>query len=96
MLVTALKSFFHGRRIESGELIDVSDREARDMSRRGLVSYETKIITPEVQPLPAVPFRNVPAVDPEPAALVALGAAVRAVSDVPEQRDHRRLQRRKR
>ncbi len=96
MLVTATKSFFHGRPIEAGEIIELTSRAAIDLSRRGLVTYETKILTPEVKPLPATPFRDVPAPDAKPPALVALESAVRAVSDVPEQRNTRRIERRKR
>ncbi len=95
MLVTATKSFFHGRTIEAGEVVDMPSRAAIDLSRRGLVTYETKVITPEVKPLSATPFRDVPAADAKPPALVALESAVRSVSDAPEQRDSRRVERRK-
>lgn len=89
-------------RIAEGESFTVRDSLARELVRQGKASeqtYETKVLTPsftvrtnvEVKPLPATPFRDMPAADPEPKALASLVSAVRAVSEVPVERDSRDL-----
>lgn len=104
MRLIALKPLYRGRgvRVEPGESFDATRAEARDLVRRGYareaeVLYETKVITPEVPAVTAAPpFRDVSAIDPEPAALAALRAAVCAVSDALPDRDPGSSERRKR
>ncbi len=92
-----------GRLIAPGEAFAEDEDTARELILSGLAreryalpyTYETKVVTPEVKPIVAAPFRDVPPVDEKPPALVALESAVRAVSDLPEQRNPRRIQRRK-
>jgi hypothetical protein len=93
-------------RVAAGETFTVGDRLARELIDRGYAvtqAYDTKVIVagPPVryeikEGTAAAPFRHVPAPDTEPPALVALGVAVRAVSDVPAPRDPDPVVRRKR
>jgi hypothetical protein len=84
-------------RVVAGEVFtEPSPRKRRDLIARGIaraLTYETKVIRPEVKPAAALPFRDVLAADPEPPALAALVAAVRAVSDVPLDGDSGRVER---
>ena len=91
--------------VDVGTPFTIDDEDGRKMMLAGLAreryatpytKYEAKVIVPEVKPLTALPFRDVPDTDPEPQALVARRDAMRAVADVPEDRNTRRLQRRKR
>ena len=91
--------------VAPGDSFWIADDDGREMMRNGLAreryatpytKYEAKVVIPEVKPVTALPFRDVPAADAEPPALAALVAAVCAVSDAPEERNTRRIQRRKR
>ena len=93
--------------VSAGDCFHCSEEVGAQLLQAGLARvrfaqpyiYETKVVTPEapeVKPAAAIPFRDVPDSDPRPKALVALESAVRAASDAPEERNTRRIQRRKR
>ncbi len=90
--------------VDVGDAFSIDDEDGRKMMLAGLAreryatpyKYEAKVVVPEVKPAMATPFRDVPDSDQKPPALVALESAVRAVSDVPEDRNTRSKQRRKR
>lgn len=73
--------------VPPGAYFDADEDTALSLIKRGLATqtdftYETKVITPEAPVVTATPFRHLPDPDPEPAALAAVRASVRAVSDV--------------
>ncbi len=79
-------------KVAAGQTFTAPDHVARELIDRGYAvsqTYQTKVIVAG-QPIQyavkegtaAAPFRHGAGVDPEPPALVAVRAAVRAVSDV--------------
>jgi len=95
MLIIAVKELYNPRvygRLAAGQSAEVPDHIARELIRGGLaipLQYETKVITAAApvsyevkEGTAAPPFRDGADSDKGPAALVAVRAAVRAVSDV--------------
>jgi hypothetical protein len=95
MLIIAVKPIYNPRvygQLAAGQSAEVPDHIARELIRGKLaipLAYETKIITAAApatydvkEGTAAPPFRDGPGSDSGPAALVAVRAAVRAVSDV--------------
>jgi hypothetical protein len=73
--------------VEPGGTFTCDDGIARQLIRNGRareVTYETKVIVPEVQTLTAEPFRYVPVLDPEPSRVAPESDRVLSESDVPE------------
>ena len=96
--------------VSEGEAFEASEEVAAVLLKSGVAyarfaqpfTYETKVVTPEapeVKPQSALPFResrDVPHSDKEPAALAAVRDAVRAVSDLADEGNTRRVERRRR
>jgi hypothetical protein len=71
--------------VEPGGTFTCSDAVANQLiKRKHAVTYETKVIVPEVQTLSADPFRYMPVPDERPPTVATQGDRVLAESDVPE------------
>ena len=95
MTLIATKALYNPReygKVSAGQTFTASDRLARELIERGYAvsqTYDTKVIVagPPIrydvkEGTAAAPFRDGTHPDAEPPALVAVRAAVRAVSDV--------------
>jgi hypothetical protein len=71
--------------VEPGGTFTCSDAVANQLiKRKHAVTYETKVIVPEVQTLSADPFRYMPVSDERPPSVAPESDRVLAESDVPE------------
>lgn len=71
--------------VKPGGTFTCSDAVANQLiKRKHAVTYETKVIVPEVQTLPAEPFRYVPVPDERPPTVAPEGDRVLSEPNVPE------------